>query len=744
MASGFDSVWAIDLGNSYLKALRLSRTADGAEVIGFDNIQHSKILTGGDVKPDERDELIALSLRQFIRQNDMGKDAVMVSVPSQNGFARFVNLPPVAQKRIPEIVRFEAAQQIPFDINDVQWDWQIFEGDKDTESKVGIFAIKNEIVGAVLEHFGRENINVSHVQMASMALYNYALYDRSDLLNSDREGIIILDIGAENSDLVVCTKSTVWQRSIPMGGNAFTKAIAEAFKLNFEKAEKLKRTATMSKYARQIFQAMRPVFTELVGEIQRSLGFYGNSNPDVKLSKIIAVGGGTKMRGLLKYLQQSLQIPVEKPDSFKRLTMGTSVSAAKFHENVSDFGVVYGLALQGLGLGRIVSNLLPRRISRSMEWSKKSKYFTAAACLLLVVSILGLARTNLDKVSYNSSENVRLRSEVQNVIDRADEAERKLQTQKNRSSASAAIIEKELAPFKYRDVIPLLHQMIISVLPNERNNPEQKELYRAFADGDVKKIREIWPERKERKQIFLANISVYFTQDLESAQFRATEVMARGGRRMSRGSAGGGMTSEDLEIEARESGLTGAARSKFAQTYARQRTEGTTAGTAEENAGFVVTIMGYCPYGDIRELMEPLGADEDKNKWGVITRLMHLDDLKEVFDGNSPFKLYKKLDVNHFKLEIGEVDLNAETPPGIGFVDAGPGKVKGGRDGSTEQVLIDPMTKEVISKVVELDENGKEKRDRYGNTVYKTNDYWFKLDVKFVWREAPKEAKSSG
>jgi hypothetical protein len=204
------------------------------------------------------------------------------------------------------------------------------------------------------------------------------------------------------------------------------------------------------------------------------------------------------------------------------------------------------------------------------------------------------------------------------------------------------------------------------------------------------------------------------------------------------------MTSEELEIEARESGLTGAARSKFAQTYARQRTEGTTAGTAEENAGFVVTIMGYCPYGDIRELMDPVGAGEDKNKWGVITRLMHLDELKEIFDGNSPFELYKKLDINHFKLGIGEVDLNAETPPGIGFVEAGPGKVKGGRDGSTGQVLIDPMTKEVISKVVELDENGKEKRDRYGNAVYKTNDHWFKLDVKFVWREAPKEAKSSG
>ncbi|GAH68967.1 unnamed protein product, partial [marine sediment metagenome] len=255
----------------------------------------------------------------------------VISVASQNSFARFVNLPPVESKRIPEIVKFEAAQQIPFDINEVQWDWQLMTERGSAENKVGIFAVKNEVVSSALEHFSRENVTVSYVQMAPMALYNYVLYDRADLGSSDNQAIAVLDIGAENTDLVVCTRSTVWQRCIPMGGDAFTKAIADAFKLNFEKADKLKRTATMSKYARQIFQTMRPVFTELASEIQRSLGFYSSSNPNTKLSKIIALGGGTNMRGLLKYLQQTLRIPVERPDSFKRLAISSDVSAAKFH-----------------------------------------------------------------------------------------------------------------------------------------------------------------------------------------------------------------------------------------------------------------------------------------------------------------------------------------------------------------------------------------------------------------------------
>ncbi|MHC4791987.1 MAG: pilus assembly protein PilM, partial [Planctomycetota bacterium] len=204
MALETGSVWAIDIGNNSLKALHLSNVGGAVEVIGFDNIQHGKILDEAGVKAAERDELIAISLRQFVKQNNLGKDDIIVSVPSQNSFARFVNLPPVEAKRIPEIIRFEAAQQIPFDINDVQWDWQLMTETDSPERKVGIFAIKNEVVTSVLEHFGRENITVSYVQMAPMALYNYALYDRTDFGKSDNQATIILDIGAENTDLVVC------------------------------------------------------------------------------------------------------------------------------------------------------------------------------------------------------------------------------------------------------------------------------------------------------------------------------------------------------------------------------------------------------------------------------------------------------------------------------------------------------------------------------------------------------------
>ena len=517
MAERIGSVWAVDIGNTSLKALRLSNESGTLEVIGFDHIPHGKVLSGIGVKDLEREELIALSLRQFVQQNDASRDDIIVAVPSANSFARFVKLPPVEQKRIPEIVRFEASQQIPFDIGEVTWDWQMMTEEGAGEAKVGIFAIKNEVVTAELEHFTRENLQVSYVQISPMGLYNYLMYDRPDLTKSDSQATVVINIGAENTDLVVCTKSDVWQRAIPMGGNAFTKAISDTFKLSFEKAEKLKRTAPMSKYARQILQAMKPVFGELTGEIQRSLGFYTSAHPNSKIARIVALGGGTKMRGLLQYLQQSLQVPIERPDAFKQLTINPAVSAAKFHDSVADFGVVYGLGVQALGLGRIESNLLPKSVARSTAWARKTKFFIAAACLILIASILTFARTLTDQSSYKDKASVRDRNKK--VVEDAKKADNDLQAEKNRATASKEIIQREIDLLKYREVVPLVNQTLLSVMPNEKNNPAQKELYEAFKRGDAEKIKTEFPQRNERKQLFITGMTIYYSPDLNNARF---------------------------------------------------------------------------------------------------------------------------------------------------------------------------------------------------------------------------------
>ncbi len=731
MAAEAGSVWAIDIGNSSLKALYLSTERGVVEVIGFDKIRHGKILSGSDVTEAEREELIALTLRKFVNKYDLSMDEIAVSVPSQNSFARFVNLPPVEAKRIPEMVKFEAAQQIPFDINDIQWDWQQMTDDEASEIKIGIFAIKNEVVDSALEHFNREDVQASYVQMAPMALYNYLLHDRPDLVTSDTQATVVLNVGAEITDLVVCTKSAVWQRCINIGGNAFTRAIADTFKLSFEKAEKLKRTAPVSKYARQIFQAMRPVFTDLASEVQRSLGFYNSSNPNTKIVKVVALGGGTRLRGLLKYLQQTLQLPVERPDSFKRIGMGPGVSPAKFHENVCDFGVVYGLALQGLGMAKIESNLLPRNIARSMAWASKGRYFIAAACMLLAVMLLCFARTGWEWMNHNKESLVRDKTEtILKTFDRAEDTRADSQRQGDDFNVG---IDAEFELFSRRQIVAQLYETILANLPNKKHHPDQADLYDAFARGDARAVK-AYP-RHQRKQIFLASMQAYFTYDLAAGQFGAADLW-----RTQRGMGGldgmeEGYENYDMMYE-EEYGMGPGAMGDYALPgFGAQPTE-------EKVAGFVVTLTCYSPHGkDDRELgalIHPSGVENDRSKWGFVTRLAHLDEY--VVDGNSPFELYEINVPEQFGLEIHKINTEEELPGGIGVREwrrdepEGTGPVN---PSDSYMVVIDPLTKEIMNEQPKLDSKGRPVPPYMGQPVTIVNDHWFLLKLKFVWRDAP-------
>lgn len=749
MGAGRRGVWAIDIGTISLKALRLCRADEGYEVIGFDYIEHSMPLTMEGLGEEGRDRIIGETLAKFSGRNELGKDEVAISVAGHTSFARFIKLPPVETKRIPQIVQFEAVQQIPFDINEVEWDWQIMDNPDSPDTEVGIFAIKNELINATMDHFSREDMKVACVQIAPMALYNYAMYDRSDISDGGKP-IVVLDMGAENTTLVVCTKHGVWQRSIRIGGNTFTEAIADAFKLRHAKAEKLKRTAPMSKYVRQIFTAMKPVFTDLGSEVQRSLGFYTGSGSSGKkgFSKIIALGGGMKLQGVTKYLQQTLGVPVVKPDTFEKLKVSEDVSSAKFHKNVSDFGVVYGLAVQLLGEATIETNLLPRRIARAMTWNRKGKYFTIAASILMAVAVLSYGNVQRSRRVYNSNSSVR--SQTGGVIMAAQKAKSSLEAQKGRSEPIAARIQKHMDVFEYREVIPRLNELVISCLPNAGNNPDQAELYEAFASGDVSMV--VSFPRDERKQLFLSRVSIKYAPSLLDAQFTMLPSSAGGAGGYSLGNAGAAAAAYYEEDE--EPALV---------------------------PGFVVGIEGWSPYANIDELMDPPGVGADRSRWGLVTRL---ENLSKVAPGCG-LELYKKGDIHHFRLDTDEVEVGSPAmPAGIGVLKeirrvaeeqlpagampggygARPVTPVSGRyvrrfSGSSvnqdrifaENVLIDPMTNEEMSKVFDIiteddlatnseltDKHlGKIEYTMFGEPKYLVRDHWFRINVKFAWKNAP-------
>ncbi len=288
------AVWGIDVGQCALKALRCRATAaaDKIEADAFDYIEYPKILSQPDANPAE---LISEALKQFLSRNSVRGDSVAISVSGQAGLARFIKLPPVEAKKIPDIVRYEAKQQIPFDLNDVIWDYQRLglgteEEGYALETEIGLFAMKREAVFRALEPFQNLGIEIDYVQLTPLALYNYLLFDQLHNLpkpdeydpENPPESTVILSLGTDATDLVVTNGYKVWQRSIPLGGNHFTKALTKEMKLTFAKAEHLKRNATAAADPKAVFQAMRPVFNELLTQLQRSIGYFSNLERSAK------------------------------------------------------------------------------------------------------------------------------------------------------------------------------------------------------------------------------------------------------------------------------------------------------------------------------------------------------------------------------------------------------------------------------------------------------------------------------
>jgi type IV pilus assembly protein PilM len=399
-------VWGIDIGQCALKALRLELVDGRPIATDFDYIEHAKILSQPDADPDT---LIREALEKFLSRNaeKVKYDQVAISISGQSGLVRFVKLPPVEEKKIGDIVKFEARQQIPFPLDEVIWDYQKIAGGEAvegfvTDTEIGLFAMKRDAISRYLGYFNAARIEVHCIQMTPLALVNFAIYEifrkggpqeESEASESEavevprgkKRCVVILDIGTEASNLIITDgDKVIWQRPIPLGGNNFTRALTKELKLTFAKAEHLKRNAAKSPEMANILKAIKPVLTDFVGEVQRSLGYFTNTHRDCHISYMIGLGNAFKLPGLQKYLSEKLSLEVRKPTGYQRVGGEQVISDPLFVDNLMTFPVAYGLALQGLGLARITTNLLPAEIRTDRLIRAKKPYATAAAAMLLL------------------------------------------------------------------------------------------------------------------------------------------------------------------------------------------------------------------------------------------------------------------------------------------------------------------------------------------------------------------------
>jgi type IV pilus assembly protein PilM len=401
------SAWGIELGTSSVKAVKMSGDRGSAtmEEVEILSLRDFGLGAGSTVEVATSAALNDLRARKGIRKGDQ----IFVSISGQNTLGRIISLPPVSDDRIRETILNEARSQIPIKLEEAVWDYQVIEDTDPDERKVNLYAAKKEAVDRIVGICEAAGIQATGIQVAPLGIYNYIKYEMDDAVS---DCCVAIDIGADNTDVILIDGQKTYVRVVPVAGNDITKALRVKFKLPAEQAEKLKRNAAKSKDAAAVFEAMKPPLKEMVGEIYRAVGFYKSLNEDANINQLVMMGNGSKLLNIKKFFEQQLQYQVHKVEAPQRVALARSVDPGEVQTTIQSLTVAIGLSLQGLGIeGLNKINLIPAEYVSAKETEKlRTPFFVGGALaaaggvLAFVLAFMSVSEVELVRQAADTTE----------------------------------------------------------------------------------------------------------------------------------------------------------------------------------------------------------------------------------------------------------------------------------------------------------------------------------------------------
>jgi type IV pilus assembly protein PilM len=425
--------WALDLGDHSLKIARGRADKKTGKIIVdlYDEIRYEAL---GVTRETPFVDKLRAGLDAFREKYQVGKtDVLCVAISGSEVFSRFINLPPVPES-ISEIIRYEARQHIPFDINEVVWDYQPLkeEFQPGEEIEVGLFALKRESVTEFMRLLEPWRGNLRVMQNAPLAVYNFLRFE-----NRTDEPVIVLDMGSRTTDVLIINHPRFWVRPLLIGGGDLTARLQSHFGVSYQEAERIKERAAETAKEAQLLRVIRPVVGNMVSEIQRSLGYYKSLSRGVMFNKILALGNAFKLRGLDRVLAEGLQYQIEKLTELRNFELAPSVNRDEFMQHLNGASVALGLLVQGTGLGYVRINLIPTELAEAMVLTRKVPWLIGAvAGIVLGIVVLLLAekmcgeklQANLNRGEQQLKRAEQLEAKFSQVKREADGIESQLQS----------------------------------------------------------------------------------------------------------------------------------------------------------------------------------------------------------------------------------------------------------------------------------------------------------------------------
>ncbi|HUU81250.1 MAG TPA: type IV pilus assembly protein PilM [Acidobacteriota bacterium] len=285
---------------------------------------------------------------------------------SISGFSVIVKKIALSKRRDSELeatIHEESEQYIPFDINEVNIDFDILnkgselaevgggEGAKKEGSErmeVMLVAAKKDIIEDYVELIHLAGLNPHVLDVDAFALQN-----AFEISTSEPEcSCSLVNVGAEELGInIIRNRGSLFTRDSSYGGMQITKAIMAKFNVGFEEAEKMKLGGvSVDKEKRDLEEIFTSVVSEWVQEIKRALDFVASTYPEETIEKILVSGGSCRIPGFQEYLQLETDIPVEELNPFASLIVDEKHFDINYLRHMApQAAVAVGLALRAIG-----------------------------------------------------------------------------------------------------------------------------------------------------------------------------------------------------------------------------------------------------------------------------------------------------------------------------------------------------------------------------------------------------------
>ena len=351
----------LDIGSHSVKLVEIDDSKRGMILKNFGIIGLPKdAIVEGTIKEME---LAASAIKTLYKNLNIKNKNVATSI---SGFSVIVKKISIAKREESELessIQEEAEQYIPFDISDVNLDYEILtipeeeteEEKEDKEKKesdlmdVMLVAAKKDII----EDY-ESLIHLAGLNPMVMDVDAFALQNAFEISTGDTSGCYaIINVGAEELGInAIKDGVSIFTRDSSYGGSQITEAIMSKYDVSFEEAEKIKLGGT--KIDDKDKGVLEEIFTTMVSgwvqETKRALDFLSTTYPDETIEKIFVSGGAYRIPGFIKYLEMETEIPVEELNPFANLEINEKIFDPRYLSYMApQAGVAVGLALRSVG-----------------------------------------------------------------------------------------------------------------------------------------------------------------------------------------------------------------------------------------------------------------------------------------------------------------------------------------------------------------------------------------------------------